>query len=460
MTRTAIRISLRKLFALLVCFGVGIAASISCQQEIVRRRWLLTLEGLPWLFFEVLIATGAAALLPVLVRQVRILRKSNFAVKDESVVQRYSVTFAIVWRVFLAIALAVCLILEILLTQGFIKLPESGDFLPPLYNWFPPEFVEYACVVVVLSACLDQFLGGQPRKPLRRWKFVAVWSSGVVLGLIVLTQSLIIHFLVYVALNGVEASQAAVFQRPGTYPNFQAEGHSLFWVSLAAVVCVAIASGLWIASISNIKSNRLARVLMRATALLLLCFPVCFAYWYFTEGLPTIAPDFAEAGLQGRWWHWCEAAVLLFILIPAGAYRIASEPASCFEVKNVSLCGKPFLHGLLPPSIIIATAGLCYIIALVIGSLEYDETLSGLLDSLADYITNVNIYLPLAMFLLSLNLVWKQLRSDETTRSLRLSVIEPERYMWACLTLIFLAVVGTPTIAAFCFCYWLGPWVL
>ena len=61
-----------------------------------------------------------------------------------------------------------------------------------------------------------------------------------------------------------------------------------------------------------------------------------YGYWYFTDAYPTLAPEFAVAGLQSHWWNWLGAIAMVSLAIPFVAYRLAILPNSAIADEKLS----------------------------------------------------------------------------------------------------------------------------
>ncbi|MDC0936249.1 hypothetical protein OAS39_08165 [Pirellulales bacterium] len=57
-------------------------------------------------------------------------------------------------------------------------------------------------------------------------------------------------------MSDIEASHAEIFRRPGSYPNFDAEGHWLFWQSAIALVATLAGAMILLASLRSCWQKR------------------------------------------------------------------------------------------------------------------------------------------------------------------------------------------------------------
>ena len=69
-------------------------------------------------------------------------------------------------------------------------------------------------------------------------------------------------------------------------------------------------------------------------------------------------------------------------------------------------------------------------------------------------------YLSFAVLMLSIQLCWRRWRRRNDLVTWELMAIDRTRFIWNWVRLAMLAIVGLPTLSAYCFIYWLGPWYL
>jgi hypothetical protein len=63
-----------------------------------------------------------------------------------------------------------------------------------------------------------------------------------------------------------------------------------------------------------------------------------------------------------------------------------------------------------------------------------------------------------AIFLLSLQLCWLRWRRRDEHALWRLAAVEPHRFFRYWMAIAIISCVAIPTISAFVFAFWLGPW--
>ena len=253
--------------------------------------------------------------------------------------------------------------------------------------------------------------------------------------------------------------QRTEFRRPGAYPNFQTEGYDLFWMAAAAVALAVVGVVALLSVFSHERKKRGGKAVAALIGLLLLGLSAAFGYWYRLVAFPTISPDFAEGGWVSSWWDLVEAAALLGLVIPVAAYRLSANPLNSMEV-NLQGGRDPLLHQSLLVSLVLALAATCYIATLLLEVFTGSWGGLGLTLWQRFYWTfaDVNVCVPLAVCLLSFQLLWKLWRTPPLDNTIRITPISMGRFLLACLTLVVILVLSIPTIYAFCFTSWLVPW--
>lgn len=441
---------LRTLGILVFCFSVGLAANVSEVPE--RMAFLEFIESLPWTFYEVLLTTCATAMVIGLIQQVVLLTKANL----EHTADHSSLRFAIVWRGAVAALLAVSLLVEVGINRELLELPERDYWF---YNagWFLPEYLIFGCMILVLTDSLGQYRRVKLRK--RSVLKVVLWVFTVLMALYALANSSLTLFWVYKAIAGVEAAELKEFQRPGAYPDFQAEGYWLFWIASSAVM-LTIAGAIALVSPFFFRQwSRGRHLFVGGMGLVLLGLSAGFGYWYHFVGFPRISPDFAEAGWSSTWWDWFEAAALLAVAIPALAYRLSVDSSNSIEL-HFSDQQKPVLHQSLLVTVLLGLAA-------IFDVFSYFQSL--LFDSYASYsvsvfqiliwsVTDTGFYIPLAVTLLSLQLLWKHWKAPSQNGTFCIVRVNPQRVLLASIALVVIIVLSIPTLSAFCFAYWVSPW--
>ena len=457
MTKSAYRISLRQMFLLLACFSVALAVNIPTGGQSGRGNWLGTVSDVFWLLGDVLLATGAAAMVVGLFQQAYRLRASDHLENVPDTAISFTLAFAIGWRISLAIVLVVCLLVELLLAQSIIEIaPIDNPYFPTGY-WSGPAFIRYACMFLILASSVMRFTDNTKIDTARPWKNFAFWSVALTISAFVLPSVLFVHSLVYDSLKHVEFSHHPNYRRFGAYVDQELEGYWMLSLSCAALVVLLLVMVIWTHQYKRQVKRSSAGIAAHLLCLALLSLLAYFALWFFTVGYPTIAPEFAVAGLQGNWDHWTVAGLLLLVLLPAAAYRMAVDPVRAVEFSPVSKLNQPAFYETLPLLVcyaigaffqLLSTLFLCFSFAWP----PWNMSVGFLTWSIA---TDTYLYLPVAVCWIGLKLVCHNFRNGTAEPRLFLPLLDSRKYVWSCLSLAILIPVGIPVITIYCFCYWL-----
>src|SRR5947208_1245950 len=97
-------------------------------------------------------------------------------------------------------------------------------------------------MIVVLSDSVCRWLPRISHHSLPMWRIGIQWLAGISLVMLMLPDVGLVHYLVHIATEGIEASQPLKFQRAGTFPNHGREGFRLYWISCCAVLAVSLAA--------------------------------------------------------------------------------------------------------------------------------------------------------------------------------------------------------------------------
>ncbi|NOZ39637.1 MAG: hypothetical protein GXP24_05360 [Planctomycetes bacterium] len=194
--------------------------------------------------------------------------------------------------------------------------------------------------------------------------------------------------------------------------------------------------------------------------LVLLGLSAAFGYWYHFVGFLRISPDFAEAGWSSTWWDWFEAGVLLAVAIPALAYRLSVDSSDSIEMQFTNQ-RNPVLHQSLLVTFLLGLAAIFHSLCCLLFLLFDDYTVYYSISALQLFIwtiTDVDYYMEIAVTLLSLQLLRKHWKSSAQSCSLRIARVKSQKFLLASLVLIAVLLLSIPTITAFSFAFWVGPW--
>ncbi|MDC0936250.1 hypothetical protein OAS39_08170 [Pirellulales bacterium] len=185
-----------------------------------------------------------------------------------------------------------------------------------------------------------------------------------------------------------------------------------------------------------------------------------FGYQFLFVTFPVISPDFAEAGWAVTSWRCIEAAVVVTLAIPVFAYRVICgrfPPIDGLE----SLRDPPAFH---QDAIAVSAFTMCAVL-FFIGWIQAIFTFaSEAWPNISPYkaaywmVLDIGGFMPIAVSLLCLLLAVRYMRRGGLPRPAPLRAVPWSQLLLACVTLLVILACSAPTIVAFCFSWWVGPW--
>ncbi|HVT28503.1 MAG TPA: hypothetical protein VHE81_10865, partial [Lacipirellulaceae bacterium] len=226
-------------------------------------------------------------------------------------------------------------------------------------------------------------------------------------------------------------------------------------LSLAAVFLV----------VQNIEwRSRRARLLLGigfATTVLL---AASFCVWYYGMEFHRISPDLAAAGFPGTWLDWVDTAVITGILVTAGAYRLTRHhnPHILYSENLSENSVAPAFHESVPGLTLLGFAAIVDMISWAKGIIKFTSTPgpATMWESIVALLRYPYFYLSFAVLILSIQLCWRRWSRRNDSVGWKLMAIDRAWFFWNWVRLAMLAIVGLPTLSAYSFIYWLGPWYL
>ncbi len=288
----------------------------------------------------------------------------------------------------------------------------------------------------------------------------ATWLCSTILILIILPDAALVFFLVYCALNGIEAAQPGVYHRAGSYPDHAAEGYFHFWGCLAMSATVALAAGILLQF--NRGDSAMSHRLKLGSYVGLMAVAAGFGVWYRYVEMPRIAPDIAEVGISGNWIDWLGGFTIAIFAATAGAYRRAIGPHSINIVKcPTTERAENSVHESFLCQLMVTISCILYLIEFARGALT---PLGFLSTSIADVVRYVALdptsLLCVAALILSIRLSWNFWQRRQEAFICRIVEVDRRQFVWNWLGFATLVVIGIHVLAAYCFGFWLGPWYL
>jgi hypothetical protein len=369
--------------------------------------------------------------------------------------------FAVFWRGAICGLLTVCLVTALLIAQRVVMLPETETY----FSYAPfPYAVWVMCLIVVLSVSVARLgqLNLTKDKPRHE---TALWIVGVPLAAVMLLDVSLVHSLVHIATAGIERAQPERYQRHGTFPDQRAEGFQTFWFSTAATGFVVLGS----ASLMYLNRRRKLPLSKKLYAILAfaLSLLVTFAFiaWYYAFEFQRISPDLAGVGVGSNAAEWLAGFILAVTVTTIGAYRLTVS-----DSRTISI---PFNIGNEHKRLSTYESAGCLLIFAAAVVLYVDAVLRAYLnltrgwfwsprtaEVLVGMVRDPSVMLLLAILLLSVQIALMRWRRRDEPTAWVIAAIEPQWFFENWIALAALACVAIPTIAAFLFLFWLGPWYL
>lgn len=424
------------------CLAVGLSCGVSPSDA--YEGWGDVIKAIG----DVFLATASMAVAIGLIQQAILLfRSSKFGR------QFY---FEMGWRCVIASILILCLLIEMLVGTGYITLPEWQGSGWMDYGVASPRLILFGCMIVVLAEYRHRLLPVSRNAPGSFWRFAISLGVGFLFLLLILIDQTLVHRLVYMSLESIELCQPLFFQRHGAYPNHYADGYWFFWLSTLATTSLSLGVTVWLWLLcywKNSPNQRFAIVFVVAC----LGFSSWYGIWYYAKGLLQISPEMIEAGFQSNWPDWVGAGGLLTFFITVGAVRIARKEINSLSIPIESIPYRTAFH----ESWLLL--GLIFSATIVINTPEFMLNLStsyGWYYDLLGKVYGIGSYLPLAISLLSLQILWLRWKNRSKPQSVGCSRINWRKFGVAWISLALMFVIGVPVIAAFSISFWLGPWYL
>jgi hypothetical protein len=406
-----------------------------------------------------LLAAGSVLVVIGLLHEIVLLNKWRTADGTKNREASFAVAFAVLWRIAIVCLLSICLVTAMLLTRQVVSLPESEA----AFSYIPFPYATWVlCLIVVLSADLRRWRPKHASPSRRLVEYLVVCVAGMIIAVLVLPDTGLIHYLVHIATAGIELAQPVRNQWPGAFPDHRAEGFRTFWAATAAAGAVDVAI-LNYSLMANFNLNRRPRLVLSTVGVALpLLISAAFCIWYYGFELHRISPYLAAVGTGGNLLEWCAGILILGILVTAAAHRVPSSDLQSIAIER-SIDHRP-------DSILLQDSALC--LSLLIGAVVayFVEAISTYLSMPWSLIGSAEVVLAMlrdpgailmaAIFLLSVQLCWLRWRRRAEQVEWKLAAVEPRRFLGNWMAIAIISCVAIPTISAFVFAFWLGPWFL
>lgn len=437
------KLSLAALLYLSVCVAVCVAAAVARPAGSE-----LSPASLDWL--RGLSTLASVGLATALLQQAWAIRG----------LPRYRV--AMVVRGLMAGGLALCVLSELLIASGAVVLAERAGSLF-LDRWSEP-FPDAIWLLLLIAGAETLSQRAIAASVVRtRWSrlrsrgaFALFWG----LAACVAAEGAAIHYLVHIATAGIEYARPVAFQRVGVFPSPAAEGFFTYRVAIASLIGLA-----GTAAIPLVVARRTARRARVAAWVALLTGSGSLAgycWWFYTCEMPRVSPDLASAPVVAVPRDFLAGLLLISgVALWLACSLAASTPDAAFQRHPV---GGPL--GRLPEDL--TTCGL--LAAAAFGFLAFQAGLvsvyrdvfgwaipGGAGKPLLVFLLRATVTSPCAFALVAMMISGARLAlargHDPAIRRLSAG-----RVAEAFAMLMLVGCVAAPTLAAYSFAAWLGPW--
>ena len=440
---------------LLLTTAVAIGVVVSQQPALERDPWALPFEEVSPIS-QGLLSAGVVLTIAELIRHSLLLGQQHDKVDFQLRLTLNSMTWL---RLTMALSMAGLLLFRLLLNRGVVELLEHKYRIFLSFELWPDLLL---LLLLILSMRL--MLGS--RKKLSRSVLLRLLSGLVVglgvacVGCYVLTDLLGISFLVHLAIDGVEKSHAFLWQRPNVFPNHLAEGYQSFWASFWALCLVLLAVVSLLLS-TNVKSRWLLAIVW-STFVVCVAMVASYVWWFATREFPRISPELAGAPSPLIWSDVLAGLILLFGLGTVCGFQLARQRSeqSSKEISRSTVSG---LMAIGAGAIALST-GYDWLrmfegnFPMVLMMSTQGNWLNDKITAVVQLILYPEMMVPLAALLSSCTIIWRFFKPLDSVEQLQL--VSVWHLVGYSLAVIVLLVVAVPCLAAFGFCYWLGPWVL
>lgn len=370
--------------------------------------------------------------------------------------------FAIQWRYAVAAVLVISLLADLSARSGLWQLDDQSkaslifDFLYPVQ--------QISLVVVLCNSVLRWSSASVPFVMSSRRKAL-YGMAGLLIATMVVIHGGLTTNMIHKGCAGIEAAQKLPYRRPGVYIRLEDEYFFSLWFAAAAVAALAAGGAVLIRGVRNrgIGNTPKRSVL---PVILLLAIPVAFCSWYHLVGFQRLSPDLGGVGLEPTWVNWVSGLLVALVLLTAGSYRIArGDERTTLTPDLAHDIDRTAVHESVPFLLLIAADSLFQLAYLLIEIANSNSTVSSILGRQV-YWTFLSMFwypltlLSLAQVIAGLQLCWIRWRRRLLNTPWEIYGVNRTRFCQSCVVIVVLLLIGIPTLNAFSFIAWLGPFDL
>ena len=446
--RSRFRVDLRSLFVLTFCLAIGFTIGGAPAIQYDSRATLFgdSPAVLNWHF--AMLAAASTSIAFRLVQESRSVWEKRQSLDSKQIELRFGFTLESTCRMLLSALLFTCLASQILISRGYVELPEEVDL--HFYGDVFTKHVWWLALGIALTDLVSRTRRSTAPRP-RRLIDALVWIAAIYLGLKVVWDPLAVWFLVHLACRGVDATLVHTGNR---YPIWTEGDETRFLAIAVAASLIVLLAALLLATTLPRQTNR-PRLFKTAIAAAMALLGMAAAYnvWFYRVAFPAVSPDLASVGLCSSWFEQLGGAILAAVAVAYASYRMARAAAMRCSAEPVVVESTTIAS---MPTIVFLLFG----VAVYGFQMIWDFAFSGLSspwEGLAYLLVYPDAYFMLAISVLSLQLGWLSWKGRGTT-DISVLPLQRGRFATALVTLTALVAVAIPTVAAFGFAFWLGPW--
>ncbi len=361
-------------------------------------------------------------------------------------------------RILLAAMLLSLLVVKLLLIRGIVAYPKNKEFLSVMTSLWPNVLLDFT-----LMACLLSLRSNPIKKPGRRmirlFLDTVVMVGMIVLGFYIVTNQQFVASLVHIAIAGIHIANPIHLRRVGVFPNHQAEGYQTFWIASAAIGLVLVAGLLLLldASSKRLAVRRAARISFAAIVTLV----GTYVFWFAQIEFPRINPEMASVGWAALWPDRVAGGLFVLGLSFAIAWSLVKfrSPASCAHpvAPRISKLAVMASLGIVVSETWLFLDGAGQFFSFSLLFTDPLDLLLSTLESIGYLIVTPDLSISLLLIVGGLGVVGSAIRRTGNVQVL--PAIDGREFMVYFVAAISFLLVAIPALAAFGFCWWLGPFI-
>lgn len=442
--RRGVRFSVPAVLFLFVCASAGMTAFVRppLPEDPASIRYYATQGGL----LNALVSVSAVAAIVALLDQRRRIRQEAATAGARGV------------RLALSLLLALTLIAELLAIRRILPLPESETWYGSAYASFS-ECVWWLAALAAIVCLAGRTSGGDSRRPL--WHVALAFVLAGVFIAASLPELTSITYLVHIATAGIEAWRPYAYQRQDAFPDHAREGFFTYRMAVAALVVLLASVGSMLIALRG-RAARPVRHALAALASVGFAYCAAYAVWYYSSELPRVSPDIAGATPLATPVELAGGALLALAVCFWLAYRASTKTSG----HSIPIATRAGWLGRTPAAVAAAgaiAAGAYSLVTSVIAIVDHSVNPTMFVpggfwrrlgDAVGFYVSMPSSLLMVAMLFAGVDLarrVWKSERAE-------VPIVNVRQMLLTAALFAFIAAIAAPTLAAYSFCSWLGPW--